>query len=122
MLFKGVLLMYCYDSIEELRTKTDLKKFIDENGMKCKKCGGELAGAFENEFYMCPKCATKGSCGNIFTAVMEVKNIDFTKSLEYIAEKENFQIKDCIMDCDISNHEYKKHCLKCELHERNKRK
>lgn len=112
--------MYCYDSIDELQAETDLKKFIDENGMKCKKCVGELSIVLNDKFYMCPKCTKNGSKGNIFTAVMEMKNTNFRDSLEYLAEKENFKIKDCIMDCDISNHDYEKHCKKCDLHKRNK--
>lgn len=113
--------MYCYDSIEELELKIDLKSYIEKNKIKCKKCGGELSVVLDDKFYMCPKCTKDGSKGNIFTAVMEQKNIKFISALEYIAEKENFQIKNCVMDCDISNHDYEKHCKKCELHKEYKK-
>lgn len=108
-------MLYCIDSIEKLREKTNLKIFIEKNKIKCKKCGGELLVIDKYDLYKCEneKCE---NVGNIFTALMDFKNWDFRETVEYIAKMKNFKLEECIIK-GVKNID---DCKTCKLHERRK--
>lgn len=90
--------MYCEKIVDQILEKADLKKYIKENNLRCKKCGRKVTVSSKYKIYCCPKCLSNGSCGNVVTAIMESQNVDFYKAIEYIAKKENVFLEKCVLN------------------------
>lgn len=99
--------MYCYNVIEKIRIKADIEKYFPKN-KKCKKCNGNVIIDKKFGVYSCLNC---GSCGNIFTALMD-ENKTFLQAIEYLAEKEQIELYECVYSED--EYEVEK-CSKCNL-------
>ena len=108
--------MYCYNVIDKISNKANLQRYISQSKLKCKKCGGELC-VYKDTIYICPKCQGEGSVGNVFTAIMDSQNIKFVKAVEYLAEKENVELKKCTLKSDDITYEK---CKKCEFYKKEK--
>lgn len=103
--------MYCNNVVEKIRLKADIEKYFPK-GMKCKECGGNLTVSKKYQMYCCMNCQPKGSGGNVFTALMESKNMNFKQVTEYLAEKEGIELQECIYSKDEYSIEK---CDKCNL-------
>lgn len=103
--------MYCHNVVEKIRIKADIEKYFPR-GMKCKECGGDLTISNKFQMYCCMKCQPKGSAGNVFTALMESKNMSFKQVTEYLAKEEGIELQECIYSKDEYTDEK---CNKCKL-------
>ena len=95
--------------IEIIESKANISKYFCKD-IRCKKCGGVLSVSDKKQSYWCEKCGDDGSFGNVFTCLMENENKKFRQAVEYLAEKENVELKECI----YAENEYSvEKCDKC---------
>lgn len=102
--------MYCTNVIERIQMRSDITRYFPK-GMKCKKCGGDLTVSRKHQMYWCEKCQPKGSAGNVFTALMESESKNFRQVVEYLAKKEEIELRECIYSEDEYTMEECKKCI-----------
>jgi len=93
------------DTVDEVREKLPIEQVVGEFVPSLKRAGGAYKGLcpFHNEktpsFYVTPsrgiyKCFSCGKHGDIFTFIMETRNMGFRDALHFLADKAGVQIEE----------------------------
>ena len=97
------------DTVDEVREKLPIEQVVGEVVPSLKRAGGAYKGLcpFHNEktpsFYVTPsrgiyKCFSCGKHGDIFTFIMETRNMDFRDALHLLADKAGVRIEETPRD------------------------